>query len=77
MGEIGQKLPSNIDPVSSHSAGSSMRAGIFTIQGLRETLVDAITSQLAEPIDKEWISLTRVPGCAASRLRSPANLLST
>jgi len=54
-----------------------MRTGIFSMQGLREILVGAITSQLAEPIDEKVICLTCVPGYAASHPRNPANLLST
>jgi hypothetical protein len=52
-----------------------MRAGIFAMQGLREILVDAITSRLAYVIDKSRICLACVPGYAASRLRNPAKLL--
>lgn len=60
------------DPGSSHSAWSSMRAGIFSMQGLREIVVGTITSLLAEPIDKKKMCLACVPGYAAGRLRNPA-----
>jgi len=45
------------------------------MQGLRKNLVALITSQRAEPIDRNEICLMCVPGYAASRLRNPANLL--
>jgi len=51
-----------------------MRAGIFAMQGLREILVNAITSRLAESIDKKWICLTCVPGYAASKVVAAAVL---
>jgi hypothetical protein len=56
---------------------SGLRNGIFSMQGLKEILVGAITTQLAEPIDKKRICLTCVRGYVAGRLRNPANLLST
>ena len=71
----GQLQPVAGDPRSSHLAWSSMRTGIFAMQGLREIFVGAITSQLAESIDKNVICLTCVPGYAANRPRNPAKLL--
>lgn len=76
MRPIGQEPPLNADPVSSHSAWSSMRTGIFSTQGLREILVAATTSSLAKPIDRNGISLTCIPGYAARTPRNPANMLS-
>ena len=53
------------------------RYGIFSVQGLKETLVGAINTELAEPIDTKGICLTLALGSAASRPRNPADLLST
>jgi len=46
LSTAGQEPPLDVDPVSSHSAQRSMRSGIFSMQGLREILVGAITSQV-------------------------------
>lgn len=74
-GATGQERTFDGDPHSSHTAWSSMQAEICAMQGFRENLVDEITSQLAEPIDKNSICLTCVPGYAASHLPNPAKLL--
>jgi len=54
-----------------------MRSGTFALQGFRENLVDAITSQLSEPVGNKAFSLMCVPGYAAGLPRNPAKLLST
>jgi hypothetical protein len=54
-----------------------MQYEIFSLQGLKEILVGAITTEPAEPIDTKRICMTRSPSYAASRPQNPARLLST
>lgn len=72
--QYGHKKPFSGFPHTSHSAWSSMRTGIFFMQGLREILVAAITSQRVEPVDRNVICLMCALGYAASYLRNPAQL---
>ena len=50
-----------------------MQVVIFFMQVLREIVVEAITSRLAEPLGKGWIWLTSTPGHEFNRPPNPVN----